>query len=536
ADIKRGGGVSGVWIIPLLALGLGAYMVVHNLMTQGPEIEIAFKTAAGLEQGKTKVKFRDVDMGVVEQVQLNEALDGVIATVKLDRQATPLLREDSVFWVVTARVGVDNISGLDTLVSGAYIQLSPGKGQEGARSFVGLDAPPLTPTDADGLRLQLVSERAASVSAGDAVLYKGYKVGRVEAMEFDPERSVARYNIFIDAPYHDLVNSAVRFWDASGFSLSAGADGFKVETGSIETVLLGGIAFGVPDGVREGDPVQDDAEFRLYPSYEDILKNPFRYGMYYVLQFGQSVKGLQPGAPVEYRGIQIGRVERLLLEESMPVAMEAGSFSNEAQIPVLIYVEPARIALPDRSSSLDLLRGAINQGIEKGLRASLESGSLLTGAKYVNFDYFPDAEPATLGDFLEFQTIPTVDTGLGQLQQKITSILNTVDKLPLDETVASANAAIASLDAALGSLNGLLEGPGTQALPGELERTLESLRNTLDAFTPDSEVYRSISSSLLKLNRTLDNLESVSGTLATQPSAVLLPGTPSPDPVPEAQK
>lgn len=534
ADIKRGSGVSGVWIIPVLALGLGLYMLVHNLLTRGPEIQIAFPTAKGIEQGTTRVKFRDVDMGVVEKVQLNEDLDGVIVTVTLDRQATELLREDTVFWVVTARVGVDNISGLDTLVSGAYIQLSPGSGAEGARFFKGLDAPPLTPTDADGLRLRIVSETASSLSTGDAVLYNGYKVGRVEGTNFDPQRRLARYDIFIDAPYHELVNSAVRFWDASGLSLSAGAEGFKVQTGSIETLLLGGMAFGVPEGVRDGDPVPDDTEFRLYNSYADILKNPFRYGMYYVLSFSQSVKGLNPGSPVEYRGIQIGRVERLLLEESM--ALQSEGLNGGAQIPVLIYVEPARIALPDRASSLKLMGEAITNGIDNGLRASLESGSLLTGAKFVNIDYFPDAEPARSEDFLQYATIPTIDTGFGQLQQKISSILTSIDKLPLDDTFTRANTAIASLESVLENVNALLEQPDTRALPAELDRTLEALRATLGTLSPDSDTYRSINSSLLKLNRTLDNLESVSSTLAAQPSALLLPPSTVPDPLPEAQK
>lgn len=536
ADTKPGSGVSAVWIIPALALGLGLYMLVHNLLTRGPEIEIAFSTASGLGQGQTRVKYRDVDIGMVENVTLNEDLDGVIVTAKLDRQAAALLREDTVFWIVTARVGVDNISGLDTLVSGAYIQLSPGKGTEGARSFRGLEVPPLTPTDADGLRLRIASESASSLSTGDAVLYNGYKVGRIEGTAFDPQRGLARYDIFIDAPYHEMVNSAVRFWDASGLSLSVGAEGFKLAIGSLETLLLGGIAFGLPDGVREGEPVEDDTEFQLYSSYEDTLTNPFRYGIHYVLQFGQSVKGLKPGSPVEYRGIQIGRVERLLMEESMPTAMQFDSFNGGARIPVLIYIEPARIALPDRAASLEVIAEAISKGIENGMRASLESGNLLTGSKFVNIDYFSDAEPAEAGDFLQYPTIPTIDTGLGQLQQKISSILTSIEKLPLDDTIESTNTALASLDSVLANVNALLEQPDTTALPAELEQTLEAIRTTLGAFAPDSAAYRNISSSLLKLNRTLDNLESLSSTLATQPNALLLPPSPAPDPLPEAKK
>lgn len=536
AAVSRGRKISAVWFIPLLALALGVYMVVHSLLTEGPEIEIAFATANGLEEGKTQIRYRDVEMGVVQSVRLNDDFDGVIATAKLDRQALPLLREETRFWVVTAQVGVDNISGLDTLLSGAYIQLSPGPGEEGRRQFEALENPPLTPADADGLRLKLTSGHAASLSAGDAVLHKGYKVGRIDGVRFDPQQGLVHYDLFIDAPYHTLVNSAVRFWDVSGISVSAGADGVQVRTGSLETVLLGGVAFGVPEGVRDGDPVEQNTEFSLYDSYEDILKNPHRYGSHYVVRFKQSVKGLQPGAPVEFRGIQIGRVERLLLKESVGAALHEGGYGKGIEIPVLIYVEPARLELPDKPSSLQVLKQSVATGVDNGMRASLETGNLLTGAKYVNIDYFPGAEPAALGTFLEYPVLPTVDTGFGHLQQQVSSILEMLADLPLDQTVADANRAIASLDDLLVSANGLLAEQGTRQLPDELNTTLQELRGALHGLSPGSDVYESINSSLRRLNRTLGNLEAVTGTLAAQPNAAVLPSTAAPDPVPEVSE
>jgi paraquat-inducible protein B len=533
AATSTGSSVSAIWFIPLLALLLGAYMVVHGWMTEGPEIEIAFSTAEGLEAGKTKIKYRSVDMGVVEKVRLSDDFKGVIATAKLERQALELLREDTEFWVVTARVGVGQVTGLSTLLSGAYIQIDPGQGEPGRREFVALETPPLTPTDADGLRLSLNSDTASSVSTGDAVLYNGYKVGRVESEQFKADGSQVNYTVFIDAPYHNLVNSSSRFWDVSGVSLSAGADGFKVETGSLDTILLGGVAFGLPDGVRTGQPVKHNAEFKLYGSYEDILANPFRYGTYYVVSFSQSIKGLQPGAPVEFRGIQVGRVERILMKESLEEALDKGLEGRGDPIPILIYVEPARMELPDSEASVDIMRNSIETGVGNGMRASLESGNLLTGAKYIGIDYFPNAEPAELGSFQEWSTIPTIGTGLGQLQQQLSSILNMFNELPLQDTVESVNSAVSSLDETLGSLNTLLEQQGTQQLPAELNATLEDLRGILQGFSPDSEAYRSLNSSLLRLNRTLSNLESITGTLASQPNAVILPSDAPPDPIPE---
>ena len=537
ANVSEGGRrISGIWFIPLLALALGVYMVIHNMMTEGPEIEIVFKTASGLEQGKTKVKYRNVDMGVVESIRLDDDFDSVIATVKLDRQTLPLLRDDTRFWVVTAQVSVGNISGLDTLLSGAYIQMAPGQGKQGHRRYTALDNPPLTPTGAPGLRLKLTSQHTSSVSTGDLVLYKGYRVGRVESMEFDPSARVARYVIFIDAPYHELVNSSTRFWDVGGISLSAGADGLKVETGSLDTILLGGVSFGVPEGMDAGDPVEHNSVFELYASREETLANPYQHGAYLVVSFSQSVKGLLPGAPVEYRGIQMGRVERIMLKESTQDLISRGERATGEPIPVLIYVEPGRVGLPDSRASVDLMMENLRKGVGDGMRASLETGNLLTGAKLVALDYYDNLEPQVVGNFLNYPTVPTLETGLGQIEVKINTILDKVAGLPLEDTVGNANEAIATLNTTLASLNTVIASQGIQQLPDQLDQTLRDLQATLEGLSPGSDIYQSINSSLLRLNRTLGNIESMSDTLATQPNAILLPATNSPDPQPEAPR
>lgn len=533
ADISQGRKFSGIWLIPILALVLGIYMVINNWMNEGPEIEIAFATANGLEQGKTKVKYRNVDMGTVQEVRLNDKNDGVIATVKLDRQALPLLRTDTRFWVVTAEVGVNNITGLDTLLSGAYLQLAPGEGKAGAREFVALEQPPLTPAGAPGLRLKLTSDRVASVTAGDTVLYKGYKVGRVESMEFTPSDKLVHYEIFIDAPYHELVSSSVRFWDASGVSVSMGADGMKIQTGSLESIVFGGVSFGLPKGVKEGEVVAADTNFKLYPTYEDILDNPFHFGTYYALTFNQSVKGLLPGAPVEFRGIQIGKVERVMFKEGQALKLRTGEEGERSSIPVLIYIEPGRMELPDKESSIALIRKGIKRAISGGLRASMESGNLLTGAKYIGIDFYQGTPEASEGTFLEYTTIPTIETGFAQLEHRVNSILKTIDGLPLADTVANANNVLASLNQSLVGIQSILENQSTQQLPVQLDKTLQELRDTIGSLSPNSEAYQSLNSSLLSLNRTMGNLETLTRRLSEQPNAVLLPSETVPDPIPE---
>ncbi len=538
AEIRKGKSFNPIWAIPVIAVVLGVWMVVHSWMTEGPEIQIAFKTAEGLTAGKTKVKYRNVEMGTVMEVILTDDFEGVIAKVKLERQALPLLRDDTRFWVVTARISLGNISGLDTLLSGAYIQLAPGEGTVGQRSYTALEEPPLTPVGAPGLRLTLYGDHAGSVSAGDAVVYKGYKVGRIESMTFDPDRRQVKYVTFIDAPFHELIDSSVRFYNISGISVSAGADGLKITTGSMETVLLGGVTFGTPPGMPKGEPVEHNAEFHLYPSKEQSLENPFKHGMYYVVRFSQSLKGLLPGAPVEYRGIPIGRVVRLLVKELMVQAMESPVKleGTGEPIPVLIYLEPARLELPDSKASVENMRYAIATGIANGMRATLETGNLLTGAKYIGIDYFPVDKVEQIGSWGEYETIPTIGGGFDQIMVQVNALLYKFNAMPLEDTVTSANSAIAELDRTLKGLRVILEEQSSKDLPDELKATLEELRATLAGLSPDSSFYQNLNATLLQLNRTLGNVESLTRTLAGQPNAAIMPSTLPQDPIPEARR
>jgi paraquat-inducible protein B len=539
AEIRKARAFNPIWIIPLLAIVLGVWMVVHTWMTEGPEISISFETAEGLTAGKTKVKYRNVNMGVVQEVILSDDFEGVIAKVKLERQALPLLRDDTRFWVVTARISLGNISGLDTLLSGAYIRLAPGEGKPGKRSYAALEKPPLTPTGAPGLRLNLYSDRAGSVDAGDSVVYRGYKVGRIETMEFDAARRQAKYTIFIDAPFHEIVHSSTRFYNVSGITVKAGADGLEVITGSVDTVLLGGVTFGVPPGLPPGEPVTDNTEFALYKSREAAEENPFTYGMHYVVRFSQSIKGLLPGAPVEYRGIPIGYVVRVMFKDQalrLAALRAQGVRSAGEPIPVLIYIEPARLGLPDNQASADALKETVAYGVTQGMRATLENGNLLTGAKYVGIDQFTVEEAAELGEWGDYPEIPTIEGGLDQIMVKVNALLDKFNAMPLEDTVVSANSAIAELDKTLASLRVILEDQSTKDLPAELDATLRDLQVTLKGLSPESPVYENLNAALQQLNRTMGNLESLTRTLSAQPNAAIMPSNVPKDPIPEATR
>lgn len=537
-EISTGRRFNAIWVVPLAAVVIGLYMVVHTKLTEGPEITINFSTAEGLEAGKTKLRYRDVDIGVVESVGLSKSMDEVVVTARLDHSASDMLREDTRFWVVRARVGAGAVSGLGTILSGAYIQLDPGNGKPGKRTFTGLEEPPLTPADAPGVRLVLYSEEAGSIGAGDAIVYHGFKVGRIESMTFDSDNNQVRYDAFIDAPYNDLVTTSTRFWDVSGIAVDATAAGIRVSTGSLDTILLGGVAFDKLPGLPPGDKAKSGAMYELNASFAELEEDPFQYRAYFITRFTQSLRGLEPGAPVEYRGIQIGRVERILMKE---LALGQNVVTGSA-IPVLIYLEPGRLGVGDSAELVERMHKTVHKGVGAGLRASLQTGNLLTGALYISLDFYPDAQPVALQEFEGYTVIPGVPSGLGRIEQQVASLLDKFNALPLEDTVANANTALAAMDgtlleltATMSSLQDVLDQDSTRSLTAELNATLAELREVLAGLSPGSAVGDSINSSLYELNRTLSNFEELTRTLSDKPNALLFPVEAPADPIPEAR-
>ncbi len=497
--------ISKIWIVPIIAVLLGAWMVYFTWSNQGPEITIVFKTAEGIEAGKTKLKALSVEIGLVERVTLGEDLESVEVVAQLERSAIPLLREDSQFWVVRPRVGSGGISGLGTIVTGGYIELTPGEGEPGRRDFVGLEDLPVTPVGTPGLQLTFTSERAGSVGTGDPILYHGFRVGRVESTKFDMEDQHVHYGAFIEAPYDKLITSNTRFWNASGISFSATADGIEVDVGSLQSMLFGGVAFGLPDGIDTGKPVENGASFELYSDFASVNERPYRYGIEYVVRFARSVRGLKRGAPVEWRGLPIGKVERILMEEMITASSMRG---QGEPIAVLLRLEPGRLTMSDTEESAETLRRTIEVGVKNGIRATLATGNLLTGSLYVALDMYRDEPTAEVGEFAGRPTIPTIASGLGGIEVKLSTLLDKLNDRPVDQILATADSTLRELRDTIAEVRTLVASDGVQSLPSDLEATLA------------------------ELERTLHSVEELARTLEERPSSLIFASDPEPDPEP----
>ncbi len=546
ARVPSNSRISPVWIVPLAALVIGAWTLVQSYLSQGPEVRIQFATAAGLVARETKVKTLEVEIGIVERVELADDFESVTAVVRLAPKAAALLTEDAQFWVVRPEIGSQGISGLSTLLSGAYIQLSAGASETMARSFRGLDVMPVTPPSTPGLALTLIADTAGSVNVGSPILYNGYRVGRIDNISLDTSNGQTRYSAFIDAPYDDLVTTSTRFWNASGLSVSVDVGGFDLRTESLESLLTGGVAFGIPEGYRRGQPVQNEALFLLYNDIGDLTDNPHVNATEYVLLFDSSIRGLREGAPVDYRGLRVGTVlsvgsqpwESLWSSSKTPVGSSAEGGANA--LPVVIHIEPGWLG-DDTTDAAEGFSAALNQAVEDGLRASLAIGNLLTGSLYVSLDFVENADPAEIARIDGEMYLPTVASGLDAIEEKVAGFLGKLQNLPIEDTLDNASSVLSAAkntmqdsQKTLAALTRVLESSGTQDLPESMVATLEDARDLMRSLGSEADLQGELLTTLQKLKQVLTDADSVLQTYERRPNAFVFPSNQPIDPVPTA--
>jgi paraquat-inducible protein B len=460
--------VSIVWIVPLVALLIGGWLLYKAISEKGPCITITFESAEGLEAGKTKIKFKDVEVGQVEEIHLSPDLSHVMVTAQLTRDAKDYLTENTRFWVVRARIAGGGVSGLSTLFSGAYIGIDPGKPGKTARSFKGLERPPIVTTDLPGRHFVLKAERLGSLGVGKPVYFRQIKVGQVVAYEMEKDGQSVDIGIFIHAPHHERVRENTRFWNAGGVDVSVDANGIKVYTESFVTLMIGGIAFETPKDSEPGPAAKEGDIFRLYDKREDIYKKTYVKKTRWLLHFQGSVGGLSVGAPVKFKGITIGEVIDLKLEFDY----DAMAF----RIPVEIEIEPERIAMTGKET-IDRQRG--NEFlVEKGLRAQLKQGNLLTGQLYIDLDMYPDEPPRKIVYGGKYPELPTIPTPLEEITRSIAKIVDKLEKLPLEQIGKDLRETLAHLNKSTEQLLKLMQNLDETVAPAATA-TLERSQTTL---------------------------------------------------------
>lgn len=532
-----------VWVVPIVAVLLGAWLLFRNFTTQGPLAHVRFDTAEGIDAGKTEVRCRSVKVGYVRDVVLADDLKSVSVVIEFSEDGQKFMRRGSRFWVVRPRLSASGVSGVGTLITGAYIEMEPGPGNaERVSNFTGLEKPPGINSSVPGRRITLFAEEASSISGGSPIYYRGYPVGRIEEPLLDVASNRVRYDAFIEEKYSRLVTENTRFWNASGIDITAGASGFKVRTPSLQSLISGGVAFGVPEKLQPGAEIRDGKEFTLYPDASTAENSAFNPTLRFLLLFNQSVRGLQSGAPVEFRGIQIGRVA----DVSFDLVKDAG----EPRIPVLIEIDPL-LMRPETAEEVNKPDSVFfREEIGKGLRASLKTANLITSSLYVDLDYYKDTAPATLGRAGEYATFPTVSSGLAQLEAKVSAILDKIQSLPMEEamanisataaeakiTVAEARAAIAETEKTVAALRVTLEDPKFRGLPADLSKTLATLEESVRSLGPESAMQGDMLRTLDELRGAMRSIKSLAKSINEDPGSLIWDNETSGNPKPKAPR
>lgn len=460
--IKKKSGPSMVWLIPLITALIGGWLIFKTLSEKGPEITITFKTAEGIEAGKTKIKYKEIEIGVVDSVHFSKDFSHVIVKADMEKESASFLRRDTRFWVVRPQLTLRGATGLGTLLSGAYIEIEPGQGAYQNR-FAGLDVPPVVKAEVAGTKILLMAKKLGSIGTGSPIYYQGILAGEILGWELGNDRKSIFLHAFIKAPYDELVRSNTRFWNVSGMNVSIGADGIIMRTESVQSLLYGGIAFETPETLER---VKEDVEglvFTLYDSLESIHEESFTKKITFILFFDGSVRGLNVGAPVEFKGIKVGSVK--------DVRLEFDKRDTSFRIPVLIEIAPERVIArgqDEDTSPYETLKNLV----DRGLRARLQTGSLLTGQLFVELDMHPGTPIRLVNEEVPFPELPTIPAELEQMTTSVKSILAKLEKVEMEKIGAEL----------LGSLQGanqLINNPELRDSANDLKESLIAFKSIL---------------------------------------------------------
>ncbi|WP_042301235.1 PqiB family protein [Paraburkholderia kururiensis] len=502
-----------IWLVPLAAAVVGLALALKALNSKGPGITIAFASAEGLEAGKTRVRYRNVNVGSVEAIRLSNDHSRVLVDVRLTADAKEFVVADTRFWVVRPRVGAAGVSGLETILSGAYIGVDPGRSHETSARFTGLETPPAVANDDAGRRYVLRGESLGSADIGSPVYYRHVRAGRVLGYAIDTDGTGVTLDVFVNAPYDQYVGTATRWWHASGVDLRLDSNGVKLNTQSFATVMTGGLAFETPPRQASRDPAPDGRSFLLANDEASAMREPEGPPAPVVMKFTQSVRGLAVGAPVDFRGVELGYVTA--------IDVEYDARRRAFTVPVTVTLFPDRLGRSYRQSIRpgDAAAGKalLRKMVADGLRGQLRTGNLVTSQLYVALDMFPGAPRVSIDTDRSPLELPTVPNTLDELQAQIADIAKKLDRVPFDETSRN-------LNNALESASNLFEQLDTQVVP-EARETLAAARETFSAaqttLHPRSPLMGNMHEALAQLTLTLQTLKQLADHLQLRPESLL---------------
>jgi paraquat-inducible protein B len=510
-----------VWILPIIVVIVGAFVAVREKLAEGTSIEITFRTADDLEPNKTRISYKAVEIGEVKEIHVSKDRQEVVVEARIHNNVSDYLVEDTRFWVVRPRITGANVTGLGTLVSGAYIGVDVGHSTVPRVHFTGLEVPPIVTSGLPGREYVLHAGNIGSLSIGSTVFYRHIAAGQVVAYSLDPGGASVTIKVFINAPYDQFVTQNTRFWQASGVDMSVDANGVKLHTESLAAILEGGVAFQSPKDSPPAGQMAQDTSFKLYSDEERAMREADTFAETYIMYFNGSLRGLSVGAPVDLRGIDIGEVKGL--------SVEYDRVAGELRFPVEVDIFPQRIRAKVRGGKgLNMPavgdHTMIDSLVAHGMRAELKDGNLLTGQKYIAVDVVKGAPRESVAWNEHPPIFPTASGGLEEITDSIGSVAKKLDRVPFDQISERLISTMAALDQTLKSTDQLMRNVDASIAPqvtATLKEAQGAMQNAKEALAQGSPLNNNLGDTLLQLSRAAKSLAALADYLERHPEALI---------------
>ena len=469
--------LTSIWIVPFIALLVAGWLAFQYFSERGEEIRIVFPKNEGLNAGQSQIKFRDVPIGTVQKIELQKNGNGVVVVARIDKLAKPYLNEKAKFWIVKPEVGISGVSGLDTLLSGTYINMYSETEGRFKDSFYGLKE--AFHQNKEGVYYKLTAPSGFNINRGTPVHFKNLTVGRVEYVNISLDSQNIDFIVLIQQQYVPYVHRDSKFWVTSTIDLRYANGRFDINVAPLSNLVQGGIEF---SSTHEdpNDPVPDHYVFRLYKNSNAAEGTKIGKGGEFVKTFEimtqESLSTLRVGAMVQYSGYEVGRVKDIALQYIKETHVMQGR--------VLVDIDTSAFAQKD-----DTVKKAyrnFRQMVEEGLRAKMQPSDPLTGTLFVDLGFEANVTKQTLVQGKKYALLPSVKSDAGGVMDEAEKLLQKLNALPLEQLLASLNKVVDNSDGLLSDLgksvkdlNALSGKKSFQTMPDELDKTLKELTKTL---------------------------------------------------------
>jgi paraquat-inducible protein B len=524
--VRRSRRISIIWLVPIVAVAIGVWLAYDTWSKQGPTIKVTFDSGQGLQPGQSQLKYKDIVFGTVKHIDLTPDKWHVVVTIETTKEAEPLLTENAIFWVVRPRLFAGNISGLGTLLSGSYVGIKPdvtGAGTK-ATEFAGQEDPPILEEHIAGKIFHLKSPRIGSIEAGSPIFFRDITVGEVLGWDSKDLTESVDVQAFVRAPYDAYVHGETRFWNASGISVTFGGTGLHVQMESVRALLFGGVAFDTPPDEIRAAAAEPEHVFPLFADHDTANAASYTRVVPGIAYFTGAAGGLDAGSEVAMHGLKVGLVK--------DVRLKPDPEKETILVAVRFEVQPERIVgIGKRLFKTD--EEAVAALLDRGLRASLESASLITGSQMLSLDFEPDAARVSVTKEGDDFVIPTTESGgFAEIASAASGVLNKINTLPFSQIGAN-------LNGFLGSLNKATQGPELKEAVDHLATTLVSAQRTLNNFNKlaqsadkltnsvdngygdDTRFHRDLDRLMVQTDETMRTVRSLADILTRHPEALI---------------